>query len=166
MTGPNGVIADAQALEKEKLGGARDEVNFARTRDLALPRTQTNGGLSPSRKKVGASAEKDIEEDLDEDKDEEEDEGMRQWREKRMRQLRNRQNGSGAHANRRKQQVFGSIRMVDGHGFLEAVEKASRGQVVAVYIYDDQVSSLSLWLLFYSSVSSADHSRPTLLRRH
>ena len=143
MTGPKGVIADAQALEKEKRGGHKDEGNFDRTRDLALPRTQWSLSPSPGR---GTSKKKDsswLGEDPDEEaeaNEDEEDEEVRKWREKRMGELRvpgdRELNG---YKNRRKQRRFGSVEVVDGMGYLEAVDTASRGAVVAVFIYNDEV---------------------------
>ena len=35
---------------------------------------------------------------------------------------------------------YGGVRVVNGNGFLEAVDKAGRGMVVVVLIFDEQVS--------------------------
>lgn len=143
MTGPKGVIADAQALEKEKRGGRKDEGNFERTRDLALPRTQYSLSPSPGRsksKKPSTWLGDDIDEEAEGNEDEDDDE-VRKWREKRAGELRNPGDRElNSYKNRRKLKRFGDIDVVDGAGYLEAVDTASRGGVVAVYIFDDEVS--------------------------
>ena len=48
--------------------------------------------------------------------------------------------GSKGYSKIRKRPNFGSLDMVDAMGYLHAIEKSSRGAVVAVFIYDDEVS--------------------------
>ena len=38
---------------------------------------------------------------------------------------------------------YGSVEVVDALQYLEAVEAAPRGEIVVVYIYDDEVCSLA-----------------------
>ena len=144
MTGPKGVIADAQAFEKEKRGSRDhtwDEQNFERTRDLALPRTQRSnfdeakrGSSSSANNRSASSLHKTL--DNKEDADwEEEDEELQRWRTNRITQLKQ----SNGKTNVRRKKTFGRLKMVDGMGFLEAVEKSSRGAVVVVYIWNDEV---------------------------
>lgn len=134
MTGPKGVIADAKAFEREKRG--KKSSDFKRTMDLALPRSQSYGGRSPGGHRRDRSGSADIDEE-DEDQsgseldDSDDAETLRKWREKRADELKT---GIG----KTRERHFGLLENVTGFQFLEAVEKAGRGAVVVVYIFDDE----------------------------
>ena len=132
MTGPKGVIADAQAFEKEKNGGRNH--SFDRTKELALPRAQWNGSEPPRRKSQNENAKSsgsENDEDLNSDDDSDE---VRTWKAKRRREIEMQAIRRG-----RLNRQYGTVEVVDGMRFLEAIERAGRGAVVVVYIYDDQV---------------------------
>lgn len=155
MTGPKGVIADAAAFEQEKRGG-RNNDQFSRTRDLALPKVQRHGGVSPGPGRKGSDDARALD-GIDEDS---ENEALVRWREQRVRELKGAMH-NGARGGRKK---YGVLETVDGMGFLEAVEKAGRGATVVVYIYDDQVSAHALpspTPLTAPSPHSAMNSTPT-----
>jgi len=103
-TGPKGVIADAQAFEREKKGRQR---TFERTTELKLPRRQMNGGVT----KANAARRGENDTEVDEE--------------------------DGQQVTRN----YGIMETVDGPGFLNAIEKAPRGTVVVVYVFDEEVST-------------------------
>ncbi|KAI9720993.1 MAG: hypothetical protein M1828_005465 [Chrysothrix sp. TS-e1954] len=156
MTGPKGVIADAQAFEREKNGGRNH--SFDRTKELALPRAQWNGSQPPRRKSQNENAkssESDEEENSDDDSDE-----VRGWKAKRKREIEMQAIRRG-----RLNREYGTVEVVDGMRFLEAIERAGRGAVVVVYIYDDQ-SNLSDAYLSHLVPIAADHTHIQFIALH
>lgn len=121
-TGPKGVIADAQAFEREKRGGR--SATYERTVLLDLPKRQRpSADGRRSRSRSAAKEERDDESDDDDD-----DDGVRAWRESRRRELQG-QTRPGARG-------YEGLRVVDAMGYLDAIEEAGDA-VVVVYIYGD-----------------------------
>lgn len=135
MTGPKGVIADAQAFEREKRG--KRSSDFKRTMELALPRAQSYGGAEsgPSSRKGSASEDAEASGAGDGSSD---DEAVRAWRARRLDEMRvksERRTGGSM----RRDPYHGTFENVRPDRFLEAIETAGRGAVVIVYIFDDEV---------------------------
>ena len=135
-TGPKGVIADAQAFEQEKRGRQR---TFERTTELKLPRRQMNGGVT------GANVARRGGDDEDGTEDEEDIEFVRKWREKRLGELKDgtvqRGKNDPTPDGQQVRRDYGIMETVDGPAFLNAIEKAPRGTVVVVYVFDEEVST-------------------------
>ncbi len=140
-TGPKGVIADAQAFEREKKGRQR---TFERTTELKLPMRQMNGGVTKANAARRGENDKEVDEE-DEIQEEEDREFVRKWREKRLGELKDGTAQRGKNGPTQEgQQVtrnYGIMETVDGPGFLNAIEKAPRGTVVVVYVFDEEVST-------------------------
>jgi hypothetical protein len=69
------------------------------------------------------------------------DEGfMRQWREARLRELQNVGERIRSRTNSPSRRIYGGMPLVDGEGYLDAVDKTASGTVVVVFIYDANVS--------------------------
>jgi hypothetical protein len=65
------------------------------------------------------------------------DEGfMRQWREARLRELQNVGERIRSRTNSPSRRIYGGMPLVDGEGYLDAVDKTASGTVVVVFIYD------------------------------
>lgn len=134
-TGPKGVISDAQ--------------NFRDSRRMHRMSIQSNATLPAQTPDALAGAHWSAGEKLSVDADgyEEEDDGeddhdfMSQWRQSRLRELQNGGHESRMHQRTRSGRFWGGLTMVDGQGYLDALEKSGSDTVVAVYIYDDYVSS-------------------------
>lgn len=155
MTGPKGVIADAKAFEREKRG--KKSSDFKRTMDLALPRSQSYGGKSPTPDRRGnpRSGSEDVEEDSGSDDDGSDDaEALRKWREKRTGEIK----GS---IGKTRERHWGTLENVTGLQFLEAVEKAGRGAIVLVYIFDDEVRSSSPSTTTANTQANRINSKPS-----
>ncbi|RMZ71385.1 phosducin [Pyrenophora seminiperda CCB06] len=120
-TGPKGVIADAQAFEQAKKQARR----FT---------WKKNGGGAPAQYNVSA---------YHDDKalsDDEADEGfMRQWREARLKELQNVGERIRSRTNSPSRRIYGNMPLVDGEGYLDAVDKTASGTTVVVFIYDSQL---------------------------
>ena len=125
-TGPKGVIADAHSYEKTK-------------RDMRRRRSPKAAIRAVFREK---SATPESENDMDTG----DDEFMRLWRKNRLVELR----GSPSPAPSRRQSPskrrYGKVETVDAVGYLDAIEKVGKETVVAVCIYDDEVSLCSSYL--------------------
>ena len=127
------------------------------------------GSRNPSRRRIKANSyEDDVDSKTnresggDDDKgggeeEEEEDDFMHRWRHDRLNQLRNTsttiitntsapttttttKSGRRSIPSLRR---YGSVESVDAIGYLDAIERVGRDTIVVVYIYDDQVLSLS-----------------------
>jgi hypothetical protein len=122
-TGPKGVIADAQAFEQAKKQARR----FTWKKNNAS--TQ-----------YSVSAYHDEKASSDEDG---EDGFMRQWREARLRELQNVGERIRSRTNSPSRRIYGSMPLVDGEGYLDAVDKTASGTTVVVFIYNSQVRHIS-----------------------
>ncbi|KAF1999829.1 phosducin [Amniculicola lignicola CBS 123094] len=117
-TGPKGVIADAHAFEKAKKQARR----FTWKKNAA-PSSYTVAAYHDEK----ASSEEDGEEGF-----------MKRWRESRLRELQNAGQRIRSRTTSPSKRVYGNLPVVDGEGFLEAIERVNRDTVVVVFIYDDQ----------------------------
>ncbi|KAH6876256.1 phosducin [Alternaria rosae] len=116
-TGPKGVIADAQAFEQAKKQARR----FTWKKNAAP--AQYNVSAYHDEKTLSS--------------DEEVDEGfMRQWREARLKELQNVGERIRSRTNSPSRRIYGSMPLVDGEGYLDAVDKTASGTVVVVFIYN------------------------------
>ncbi|UPX14836.1 uncharacterized protein EKO05_0005307 [Ascochyta rabiei] len=117
-TGPKGVIADAQAFEQAK----KQARHFTWKKNS--PPQQYN--VTAYHDEPASS-------------DEENDGGfMKQWRESRLRELQNAGQRLRSRTNSPSRRIYGSMPMVDGEGYLDAIEKTSSDTTVVVFIYNDQ----------------------------
>ncbi|KNG52426.1 thioredoxin-like protein [Stemphylium lycopersici] len=120
-TGPKGVIADAQAFEQAKKQARR----FTWKKGAAAP---------PAQYSVSA-----YHEDKAGSSDEDGDEGfMRQWRENRLKELQNVGERIRSRTNSPSRRVYGSMPLVDGEGYLDAVDKTASATTVVVFIYAEE----------------------------
>ncbi|KAF1355867.1 thioredoxin-like protein [Lizonia empirigonia] len=117
-TGPKGVIADAQAFEQAKKQARRF------TWKKSSPPQQYNVTAYQDDR---ASS------------DEENDGGfMKQWRESRLRELQNAGQRIRSRTNSPSRRIYGSMPLVDGEGYLDAIEKTCSDTTVVVFIYNEQ----------------------------
>jgi hypothetical protein len=122
-TGPKGVIADAQAFEQAKKQARR----FTWKKNAA-PTTYTVSAYHDD--KVASS---------DEDG---EDGFMRQWREARLKELQNVGERIRSRTNSPSRRIYGNMPLVDGEGYLDAVDKTASGTTVVVFIYNQHPDAL------------------------
>ncbi|KAI4937528.1 uncharacterized protein J4E92_002259 [Alternaria infectoria] len=116
-TGPKGVIADAQAFEQAKKQARR----FTWKKNAAPAQYNVNAYHD---EKTSSS-------------DDEVDEGfMRQWREARLKELQNVGERIRSRTNSPSRRIYGSMPLVDGVGYLDAVDKTASSTVVVVFIYN------------------------------
>jgi hypothetical protein len=118
-TGPKGVIADAQAFEQAK----------KQARRFTWKKTQqpTSYSVAAYHDEKGSS-------------DEDGEEGfMRQWREARLRELQNVGERIRSRTNSPSRRIYGGMPLVDGEGYLDAVDKTASGTTVVVFIYNKDV---------------------------
>ena len=120
-TGPKGVIADAQAFEQAKKQARR----FTWKKNSPPPQ-------------YAVTAYHDDKAASDDDS---EDSFMRRWRESRLRELQNAGQRIRSRTNSPSRRVYGSMPLVDGEGYLDAIEKTPSDTVVVVFIFNDQVCS-------------------------
>lgn len=129
-TGVKGVIADARAYENARRSKWKDRVRAAR---------QSVFGISEA-KSQGRGSDLDSEGSGADDPDEEA--FLEQWRESRRRELES-ETAKGPIRNRRTSpsvRIYGRLDEVDALGYLDAIEKVGRETVVAVFVYDNEVS--------------------------
>lgn len=140
-TGVKGVIADARSYENARRSKWKDRVRAARRTVFGA-----DGLDSERHNKRSSSADSDGSVPADED----EERFLEQWRESRRRELEA-ETRNGAIRNRRtspSMRVYGRLDEVDALGYLDAIEKVGRETVVAVFVYDHEVSeccSLHSW---------------------
>lgn len=113
-TGPKGVIADAQAFEQAKKQARR----FTWKKNTSP--TQYNVTAYRDEK---ALSDDDIEEGF-----------LREWRQDRLRELQNVSQRIRSRTNSPSRRIYGTMPLVDGEGYLDAVDKTAPGTTVAVYI--------------------------------
>jgi hypothetical protein len=155
-TGPKGVIADAHSFEKTK-------------RDLRRRR-------SPKAAFRAVFREKSATPESENDAEPGDDEFMRLWRKNRIVELRDSPSPAPSRRQSPSKRRYGKVDTVDAVGYLDAIEKVGKETVVAVCIYDDEVSpSCSLHLLtssltrlmLQSEISGmVEDCLPALARRH
>ncbi|CAN9287977.1 unnamed protein product [Alternaria alternata] len=120
-TGPKGVIADAQAFEQAKKQARR----FTWKSKSAAQPAQYNVSAYRDEKSASSGSEDDMDEGF-----------MRQWREARLRELQNVGERIRSRTNSPSRRIYGGMPLVDGEGYLDAVDKTASGTVVVVFIYD------------------------------
>jgi hypothetical protein len=125
-TGPKGVIADAQAFEQ-----AKKQARRFTWKKSAQP-TQYSVATAYQDEK-GSS-----------DEDEGEEGFMRQWREARLRELQNVGERIRSRTNSPSRRIYGGMPLVDGEGYLDAVDKTASGTVVVVFIFNKDVRILPI----------------------
>ncbi|CAG5180809.1 uncharacterized protein ALTATR162_LOCUS9435 [Alternaria atra] len=127
-TGPKGVIADAQAFEQAKKQARR----FTwKSKSTAQAPAQYNVSAYRDEKNTSSGS------------DDEMDEGfMRQWREARLRELQNVGERIRSRTNSPSRRIYGGMPLVDGEGYLDAVDKTASGTVVVVFIYNSDPRAL------------------------
>lgn len=118
-TGPKGVIADAQAFEQAKKQARR----FTWKKN-SPPTSYTVSAYHDDK----ASSDEDADEGF-----------MRQWREARLKELQNVGEKMRSRTNSPSRRVYGTMPLVDGEGYLDAVDKTASGTTVLVFIYSEEV---------------------------
>ena len=131
-TGPKGVISDAQNFRDSK------RIHRISMRSNSTPPSQAPGRISPP-PQTRISEEKLTESD-EEEEWEEDDAFMRKWRRSRLKELQHGSRDSKLHSREKSKRLWGGLTMVDGNGYLDALDKSARDGVVVVFIYDDFVS--------------------------
>lgn len=129
-TGPKGVISDAQHWRDSR---RQHRTSMRSTASLA---SHMQSGLSlreqtPVEKVPGSDEEDDAELD---------DDFMDKWRRNRLQEMQKGRPSSKMHSRERSRRRWGGLTVVDGEGYLDAVDKSPPDTVVVVYIYDDYVS--------------------------
>lgn len=130
-TGPKGVIADAQAFEQAKKQARRFTWKKGSNGAAAAP--PTSYSVTAWHDEKGAASSDD----------EHEDSFMRAWREARLRELQNVGERIRSRTNSPSRRIYGNMPLVDGEGYLDAVDKTASGTVVVVFVYDTEVCSIS-----------------------
>lgn len=120
-TGPKGVIADAQAFEQAKKQARR----FTWKKN-SPPASYTVSAYHDEK----ASSDDDVDEGF-----------MRQWREARLKELQNVGEKMRSRTNSPSRRLYGTMPLVDGEGYLDAVDKTASGTTVVVFIYNTDVST-------------------------
>ncbi|KAJ6194953.1 phosducin [Bipolaris maydis] len=118
-TGPKGVIADAQAFEQAKKQARR----FTWKKN-SPPTSYTVSAYHDDK----ASSDEDADEGF-----------MRQWREARLKELQNVGEKMRSRTNSPSRRVYGTMPLVDGEGYLDAVDKTASGTTVLVFIYSEEL---------------------------
>lgn len=118
-TGPKGVIADAQAFEQ-----ARKQARRFTWKKNSPPAQYTVSVWHDDNKPASTS---------DDDSD---DSFMRQWREARLKELQNVGERIRSRTNSPSRRIYGNMPLVDGEGYLDAVDKTSSATTVVVFIYN------------------------------
>ena len=129
-TGPKGVIADARSFETAKRRGFRQTV-YAFSSDFII------------NKKISLTQEKSNSTSPEVSENDEDDDFMRTWREKRLGELASGSQGIRTRRQSPSQRRYGSLVTVDPIGYLDAIEKVATYTTVVVFIYDDEVCSMS-----------------------
>lgn len=133
-TGPKGVISDAQNF--------RDSRRSARS---SVASTRPAQRQSNSQHVLENTIHED---DFEDDEDDPTDQGfMARWRQNRIREMQSGPPDSKIHLNGRSRSTYGGMTMVDGEGYLDAVDNSGPDTVVVVYIYDEYVSE---WWYYFS----------------
>lgn len=141
-TGPKGVIADAQAFEQAKKQARR----FTWKKNSPPPQYTVKAYHDD---KTGSS-------------DDDEDAGfMRQWREARLKELQTVGDKMRSRTNSPSRKIYGTMPLVDGEGYLDAVDKTASGTTVVVFIYDTDVCT-PLSTMQPSIANTATANRPRL----
>lgn len=122
-TGPKGVIADAQAFEQAKKQARRF------TWKKQSQSTSYNVSVWHDEK---ANSDDDTEDSF-----------MRQWREARLKELQNVGERIRSRTNSPSRRIYGNMPLVDGEGYLDAVDKTASGTTVVVFIYNNDVCIFS-----------------------
>ncbi|KAH7377837.1 phosducin [Pyrenochaeta sp. MPI-SDFR-AT-0127] len=117
-TGPKGVIADAQAFEQAKKQARR------------FTWKKNNAAATPAQYNV--TAYHDDKASSDDDADES---FLREWRQARLRELQNVGQRIRSRTNSPSRRIYGNMPLVDGEGYLDAVDKTAAGTTVVVFIY-------------------------------
>jgi hypothetical protein len=135
-TGPKGVISDAQHF--------RDSQRVHRT-SLRSTSTLPSHTQQTLWSRDQAVAEKQQDWDGEEfDLGDADGDFMHKWRQGRLQELQSGGYGSKMHSRGRSRRLYGNMPIVDGEGYLEAIEQSPSDTVVVVYIYDDIVCAGSL----------------------
>ncbi|CAO2655422.1 Nn.00g104860.m01.CDS01 [Neocucurbitaria sp. VM-36] len=116
-TGPKGVIADARAFEQAK--------KQARRYTWKKNSAPTQYSVTAYHDERGSS-------------DEEDDSFLRGWRQDRLRELQNAGQRIRSRTNSPSRRIYGGMPLVDGEGYLDAVEKTASGTVVVVFVFDHE----------------------------
>lgn len=124
-TGPKGVIADAQAFEQAKKQARRFTWKKNNSTSAAAPQSYH---VSAWHEKEGVSDEEDADEGF-----------MLKWREARLRELQNVGERIRSRTNSPSRRIYGGMPLVDGEGYLDAVDKTASGVTVVVFIYNQNV---------------------------
>jgi hypothetical protein len=150
-TGPKGVIADAQAFEQAKKQARR----FTWKSKSAAQPAQYNVSAYRDEKSASSGSEDDMDEGF-----------MRQWREARLRELQNVGERIRSRTNSPSRRIYGGMPLVDGEGYLDAVDKTAAGTVVVVFIYDANVSNDGFPAYFTSTNPSTVRHESSIRRVH
>lgn len=114
-TGPKGVIADAQAFEQAK----------KKARRFTWKKNQ-----APSQFNITAYRDEKASSDDDSD-----DSFMKEWRQTRLLELQNVRQRIRSRTNSPSRRIYGTMPLVHGEGYLDAVDKTASGTTVVVFIY-------------------------------
>ena len=129
-TGPKGVISDAQNFRDSR------RIHRISIRSNSTLPSQVLSPVSPS---APSPSEKIAESDEEEDGEDDHD-FMRKWRKSRLKDLKSGARESKMHSRERSKRFWGGFTIVDGSGYLDAVDGSPPDTVVVVYIFDDYVS--------------------------
>ncbi|KAH9878007.1 hypothetical protein J1614_003224 [Plenodomus biglobosus] len=122
-TGPKGVIADAQAFEQAKKQARR------------FTWKAKNNAASGQNYNVTTSWQD--EKSSDEESD---DSFMRAWRDQRLKELQNVGERIRSRTNSPSRRIYGGMPLVDGLGYLDAVDKTAPSTVVVVFVFERDLS--------------------------
>ncbi|KAI8931874.1 hypothetical protein NX059_010778 [Plenodomus lindquistii] len=116
-TGPKGVIADAQAFEQAKKQARR----FTWKAKNAAAANQNYNVTTTWQDEKSSDEESD-------------DSFMRAWRDQRLKELQNVGERIRSRTNSPSRRIYGGMPLVDGLGYLDAVDKTASSTVVVVFI--------------------------------
>lgn len=131
-TGVKGVIADARAYETARRSKWKDRARRARQSVFGFGEVKSHARSSDRDSDGSGSGAEDPDEEA----------FLEQWRQSRRRELES-ETVKGGIRNRRTSpsvRIYGRFDEVDALGYLDAIEKVGRETVVAVFVYDHEVS--------------------------
>lgn len=123
-TGPKGVIADARAFEQAKKRARRFTWKKGETTQYKV--------AAYHEERAAASSEDG------------EDSYLRVWRQERLRELQSVGQRMRSRTNSPSRRIYGGMPLVDGLGYLDAVDKTASGTMVVVFIFNHEVRSHSI----------------------
>ncbi|KAI9274301.1 thioredoxin-like protein [Phascolomyces articulosus] len=137
QTGPKGVLADHAHYQQEQRGAQADTRRAYNAKMLAKAPTTTTYLQDEAERQLILEHPTDNKQDSDDDDllDEEDEEAIRQYREKRLAELK----GINNHQSRMMHRVFGKLEDIAADDYATVIDKEWRTVPVIVHLYDESI---------------------------